>query len=224
MLIAEPHADTRALYAECWRLDGWIITECEDGREAMAHALTSVPSLVVTELHVPGVDGFALCEILRRDSATASVPILVATAEGRALEIQRARNAGADAALVKPIRWESLRAEAERLISHAAVLRGRTESAIAKAISTIERTRSMIATSSAIASRVQERGVTVTPPTAPPELRCASCKTLLVYEYSYVGGVRSEPPDQWDYYRCPRCGPMEYRQRTRKLRRRLTDV
>src|SRR6185436_10974609 len=47
-------------------------------------------------------DGYALCRLLRSDSATASVPIVVATSEATVSSVQRARAAGASAVLTKP--------------------------------------------------------------------------------------------------------------------------
>lgn len=75
-----------------------------------------VPSLVVTKLRLPFVDGFALCEILRRDRTTANVPILVVTTETRPEEGNRARQL-ADAVLLKPTMPEMIVSEIRRLIA-----------------------------------------------------------------------------------------------------------
>jgi hypothetical protein len=50
-----------------------------------------------------------------------------------------------------------------------------------------------------------------------PELVCPMCDRLLVYRQTVFGGVK--PPERWDYFECRRCGPFEYRDRTRKLRK-----
>jgi CheY-like chemotaxis protein len=60
------------------------------------------PALVMTELHLPFFDSHALCELLRCDSTTRSVPILVVTTERGRAQLERARAADADACLVKP--------------------------------------------------------------------------------------------------------------------------
>jgi CheY-like chemotaxis protein len=55
------------------------------------------------------------------------------------------------------------------------------------------------------------------PVVAPPVLECPVCQSRLIYEQSHTGGVKSAP-EQWDDFRCPRCGPYQYRRRTRKLK------
>jgi hypothetical protein len=50
-------------------------------------------------------------------------------------------------------------------------------------------------------------------------LRCPRCDATLTYERSYLGGVR-KLAEQWDEFTCPSgCGRLEYRHRTRSLRR-----
>ena len=71
------------MYREFFQLSGCEVVEAIDGREALAEALARPPALVIAEIRLPFIDGYALCEILRRDHATARIPILVVTSEGR---------------------------------------------------------------------------------------------------------------------------------------------
>jgi predicted RNA-binding Zn-ribbon protein involved in translation (DUF1610 family) len=57
---------------------------------------------------------------------------------------------------------------------------------------------------------------TTTPDPAAPHLVCPNCDATLVYDQTIVGGVR--PPERWDLFTCPSCGPFEYRHRTGRLR------
>src|SRR5437660_12411788 len=86
ILIVDGAAATRALYRRCLARDGCDIIEAPDGREALAKALMHPPTLIVTELTLPFIDGYALCDILRRDRTTATVPILVVTADARSVD------------------------------------------------------------------------------------------------------------------------------------------
>jgi PleD family two-component response regulator len=79
VLIADPDAETRALYREAFICAYCDVVEATDGRDALAKALPRPPSLVITELTLPFVNGYALCNILRHDPLTAAVPILVVT-------------------------------------------------------------------------------------------------------------------------------------------------
>jgi two-component system chemotaxis response regulator CheY len=116
ILVADADDDTRALYREILRPAGWEVVEGLDGRDALAKAFVHRPTLVVTELNLPVMDGLALCEILRRDRTNARLSILVVTAESRAHKLSRALTL-ADAVLVKPTMPESVLEEIIRLTS-----------------------------------------------------------------------------------------------------------
>lgn len=102
ILIVDPDADTRSLYRAFVQLAGGDVVEASDGRDALVKALMHPPALVMTETRLPIIDGFALCEGLRRDVMTRTVPILVVTGDTGPAVVERARTAGADAILVKP--------------------------------------------------------------------------------------------------------------------------
>ncbi len=214
ILIVDADDDTRAAYRQSIQACGCEIVEASDGRDALAQAMARPPRLVITALNLPLIDGSALCEILRRDHVTAHVPILVIT-DAPPAEIDRARRVGADAVLVKPATSEQILFETRRLMTDARAVRGRAVATRVSAIvqrpqATQQRTR---------LSKTFVRFTTMTPPAAPPELRCPSCDELLTYEKSYVGGVSEKHSEQWDDYRClGACGMFQYRHRTRKLR------
>src|SRR5438477_2704736 len=117
ILIVDADGDNREMYRDSLTLAGWIVAEAADGREALVEALARKPALVITELRLPLIDGISLCEILRRDRATADIPILVVTAETRAVQLARAERAGASAVLVKPSTPDVVVAEIQRLLA-----------------------------------------------------------------------------------------------------------
>jgi DNA-binding response OmpR family regulator len=125
ILVVIADDDMRALYCQPFQLSGCHVIESSDGRDALTKALVSPPSLVVTEIRLPFLDGYALCAILRHDWATAETPILVVTAEGRPAETDRARNAGADIVVAEPTTLEQIVSLSRRLIAEAKDLRGR---------------------------------------------------------------------------------------------------
>jgi len=212
VLVVDPDADTRALYREAFHANGWDVVEGTDGREALAEALARPPALVVTEIRLPFLDGYALCDILRRDPATTAVPILVVTAEPRVDGPDGARRVEANAVLVKPTMPEQVLAETRRLLSDR---RDADRSDSPAAVRPVESSHLRPRLSKSFA-----RFVTTTPPVSPPRLVCPSCDEPLTYEHSYVGGVNAKNAEQWDVYVCPgSCGRFEHRHRTRKLGR-----
>jgi two-component system chemotaxis response regulator CheY len=222
ILIADADDDARALYRH-GVFSGYDVVEVSDGRDALAHALACVPSLVLTEITLPFLNGFALCEILRRDLLTRDVPIVVITSESRPAELEHARRSGADRILVKPTPLEPILSEVRRFLAHSIELRARSAAVGPKAAEQFEASARLFARSEQqrrkALSKAHARFDTTAPPTPPPALVCPSCDRLLTYERSHVGGVSDRHPEQWDYYVCPAsCGTFQYRQRTRKLR------
>ena len=218
ILVVDSDDDTRAFYRHSFALLGCHVVEASDGRDALAKAFAQPLALVVTEIALPFVDGFALCRILRRDQATAQTPILVLTAEGRPAHVDRARRAGADTVMVKPADLEQVVAETRRLLADREHSRRRTgvssaapaDDGAGEAVARLPR-RSLV--------KSFARVVTTMPPASPPALVCPSCDRPLKYEHSYIGGVTENRSEQWDWYACSAsCGMFEYRQRTRKLR------
>ena len=218
VLIADPDAETRALYRDAFARVGCDVVEATDGRDALAKAFPSPPSLVITELMLPFVSGYALCDILRHDPLTAGVPILVVTAAHSA---ERTNGIGVDALLLKPTAPDSLVREARRLLATRRPLR-----AVPQVAPTTHQRQSgdRLATSKthrgSSHAKAHQRFTTASPPRLPPELSCPSCYRALKYEQSHVGGVSDRHPEQWDYFVCPGgCGVFQYRQRTRRVRR-----
>jgi CheY-like chemotaxis protein len=212
-VIADADADTRALYCEHLSALPLDIVEVDDGRDALVQCLTRPPSLLITELRLPVIDGFALCEVLRGDPIAEAIPILIVTSESRPAELLRLRRLRATTILSKPVAMEVVVAEAERLCRTPHTLACTLDS------STLERDAGPSSPSQRTASRSFRRFNTATPPQKPRPLRCPSCDDRLDYVKSRIGGVSQREAEQWDQLQCPgRCGVFEYRHRTRTLR------
>jgi CheY-like chemotaxis protein len=231
VLLVDRDEDTRQMYAEFLRLGAWQVDEAGDGREALARAIARRPDVIVTETRLPGISGYDLCQLLRRDSATAGIPIVVVTADAYRADIERARAVGADAVLVKPCLPETLLSEITSIVGarNAAPAAGdRPEAAPADTRSPEpdpERAETLAARTDVTPGkrtlkRAHRRGDTTAPPVLPPALVCPSCDQPLSYRRSHVGGVSAKYQEQWDYFVCAVCGgTYQYRARTRKLRK-----
>jgi CheY-like chemotaxis protein len=223
ILVADADADTRTVYRALLTRNGYHVVEASDGRDALTEVLTQPPTLVVTEIALPLVDGYALCEIVRHDRATADVPILVITAEGRPADLDRARQAGADAVLIKPATPDTILRETRWLLANCKELRARSARRTASIATQVDEPADPNARSEGcrrtVLARSFERFTTTTPPTSPLSLTCPSCDRPLTYARSHIGGVSNRHPEQWDYFTCQCCGTFQYRQRTRTLRR-----
>jgi DNA-binding response OmpR family regulator len=115
LLIVEDYADTRQMYAE-FLSGSFEVLQAGDGREALALLETSVPALVITDLTLPGIDGFELVRQMREKASTSRVPVICLSGHlGRAHE-QRAREVGCDRLLEKPCLPEALARMASELL------------------------------------------------------------------------------------------------------------
>ena len=215
VVVADADADTRTLYREILRPLSVVLIEASDGRDALVKCLVEPPALLITETRLPGVDGYALCELLRRDALTRSVPILVVTSEIHPAQLARIRRLGASVVLSKPAPVDGLVSEVARLCADAAA-----PPAAEQADSQSEKPDAIAASAAkTAATRSFRRFETTQPPAEPPALRCTSCDMDLDYQKSRIGGVTQRDAEQWDEFRCPRCHrAYEYRHRTRKLR------
>ena len=97
-----------------------------DGREALDRALNNPPDLILSDIMMPGLDGFALLKALRTEPSTSTLPVILLSA--RAGEESRVEGieAGADDYLVKPFTARELLA---RVTTHLAMSRLRRQAA-----------------------------------------------------------------------------------------------
>jgi DNA-binding response OmpR family regulator len=81
---------------------GYDVSVAADGEDALRQARARRPDLVILDLMLPGMPGDAVCRALRRDAATARLPILILSARVGEPERRRVLAAGADAFFTKP--------------------------------------------------------------------------------------------------------------------------
>ncbi len=119
VLVVDDDRDCRSMYATFLRTAGYDVEEAHNGNQALSKALEQTPSVVVTDLALPGLDGYQLTRKLRQREATEHVPIIAITGYGGFMEdTSRALNAGCDTVLTKPCLPDRLLEEIERLLHH----------------------------------------------------------------------------------------------------------
>jgi CheY-like chemotaxis protein len=117
VLLVEDDRDGRRLYADWLRAAGFLVEEAHNGLQALERAQELLPDIVVSDLNIPGIDGFELTRRIKKDARLRDVPVLAVTGYGPfAAEPERARRAGCDAVLSKPCSPEDLHAAITSLI------------------------------------------------------------------------------------------------------------
>jgi CheY-like chemotaxis protein len=220
VLVAAAEAENRRFYQNIAHATGHDVVDARDGREALVLAFARPLTLVITETFLPMLSGDALIEILRKDQLTAVVPILAIAPEPAAAE--RAHDRGADEVLTMPVAGEVILFRARALIECARMARKRAAAAPTRSAQIPDAENIVDGLCRRLASsKIHRRFMTTSPRLPPPVLlRCLSCRSVLNYEHSYVGGVSERYPEQWDYFVCAHgCGEFQYRHRTKKMRR-----
>ena len=86
------------------------------GPEGLAAARQTLPDLVVCDVRMPGLDGFTVCDTVKRDPACGHIPVLMVTAMGQNKDIEKALAHGADSYIVKPIDLHQFKAKVAELL------------------------------------------------------------------------------------------------------------
>jgi two-component system, chemotaxis family, chemotaxis protein CheY len=98
------------------RNEGFEVVEAEDGRDALAKLDGNPVSLVVTDLHMPNMDGIELIRSLRANPSHRFMPVVMLTTESNQDKKNQGREAGATGWIVKPFKPEQLVAVVKRLL------------------------------------------------------------------------------------------------------------
>lgn len=101
LLLIEDSDDLSQLYAKKLSLEGWVVTICHDGSEAIQTAIRQDFDMIILDLMLPGISGIDILEQLRTESSTIKIPIIVYTNFGDNFNREKALGYGADEFLLK---------------------------------------------------------------------------------------------------------------------------
>ena len=102
ILLADDEAYLRLLVRTTLDDPTYRILEATDGNQALTMARAEHPDLLVLDWMMPGLSGLAVVQMLRRDPATAHIPIIMLTAKGQARDQALAHAPGLQGFLHKP--------------------------------------------------------------------------------------------------------------------------
>ena len=115
LLLVEDHEDTRLMYAEFFHPQ-FDVLQAGDGAQALDVMRGRRPDIVITDLSLPGIDGFELVARMRRDPELSGIPIICLSGYGGLALERRAREAGCDRILQKPCMPDELVRAATELL------------------------------------------------------------------------------------------------------------
>ena len=114
VLIVDDDPAILQLVALNLELEGYDVLRATSGPEALEIARDRAPQMIVLDVMMPGMDGYAVCEALRESEATGGVPVLMLSARTSASDQQRALDAGAVGYVTRPFDPSDLIAIIER--------------------------------------------------------------------------------------------------------------
>lgn len=108
LLVVDDDLPTRKVLRNLMVRQGYEVIEAVNGRAALEQVRLRRPDLVLMDVMMPELDGYAACAQLRRDDGDDSLPIIMLTAADEIESIEQAFNAGATDFITKPINWTLL--------------------------------------------------------------------------------------------------------------------
>ncbi|MDQ2999449.1 MAG: response regulator, partial [Chloroflexota bacterium] len=116
ILIVDDSRESGMAQAELLRMTGYSVELVADGRAALQAVELHQPDLIILDVRLPGIDGYAVCNQLKRTPATWQIPIIMVTVEGELHARLQGIEAGADDYLQKPADQQELEARIRALL------------------------------------------------------------------------------------------------------------
>ncbi len=116
ILVVDDEEDILELIRYNVEKKGFRVTCVDSGEKALKHIRTEAPDLLVLDLMLPEIDGLDVCRILKNDTTTSQIPILMLTAKGDESDIVHGLELGADDYVTKPFSMSVLIARIQALL------------------------------------------------------------------------------------------------------------
>jgi len=102
ILVVEDEKDIIKMLEYNLKKEGFRVIDARDGEDALDMALREQPDIILLDLMLPGMDGLEVCKNLKRETRTASIPIIMVTAKSQESDKIVGLELGADDYITKP--------------------------------------------------------------------------------------------------------------------------
>lgn len=127
ILVIEDQAAMRRNVALMLQLEGYDTLTAENGREGLEVVRQQRPDLILCDVMMPEMDGYAVVQALRADEATAAIPFIFLTAKSDKTDLRIGMNFGADDYLTKPVVRDDLLAAVQIRLARAQAMQDKLE-------------------------------------------------------------------------------------------------
>ena len=117
VLVVDDEPMARMLVRLTLARAGFDVQEAEDGYDAIEKLGASLPDLMILDVMMPGMDGFAVCKWVRANEGTVDVPIIMLSAKTDIASIERGLELGANKYLTKPISPDDLTRQVQDVLA-----------------------------------------------------------------------------------------------------------
>ena len=130
ILVVEDDPAALRLVQRILEYEGYEVIPAKNGLEGLRKAQTNDLDLIISDVMMPGSDGFELCQRLRAEPRTSRLPIIMLSAKSREVDKATGLKAGADDYLTKPVKHSEIVSRVEALLAEKAghVIAQRTRS------------------------------------------------------------------------------------------------
>ena len=108
MLIVDDDEDSREALKCLLELDGYDVRSAADGASALKKVQYSTPDVVILDIHMPQMDGYTVCRLMRRMDKLKGTRIFALTALDTAQHVRECAAAGFDERITKPLQPDTL--------------------------------------------------------------------------------------------------------------------
>jgi CheY-like chemotaxis protein len=122
ILVVDDNPTNLKLAVDVLEFEGHIVLRAENADQAQQIVKQQPPDLILMDIQMPGMDGYTLTRRLKSDPATGHIPIIAMTSFAMKGDDQKARDAGCDGYLTKPIDTRKLPGQVADFLAQARVV------------------------------------------------------------------------------------------------------
>lgn len=116
ILVIEDESDIAELIRFNLQREGYDVQTLFSGVDVLRTVHNTPPNCILLDLMLPGIDGLTICRLLKKDTSTANIPIIMVTAKGEEVDIVTGLELGADDYITKPFKIRELIARVKSVL------------------------------------------------------------------------------------------------------------
>jgi len=116
VLIVDDEMDTLLPLKRSLEVEDYIVIGAGNGPEALIKAKTEIPDIILLDLMMPEMDGYEVCEKLKKDPITKNIPVIILTAKDAVRDKVKGLDIGADDYVTKPFNLNELKARVKSVL------------------------------------------------------------------------------------------------------------